>query len=140
MVDGPTKVVDHDKTSTNQALIQGFVQDVLIDGKGDKLTDYVSTEQYDQHNPLVGDGLDGLGKALQAFAEAGKPMKYTKCHNMVVEGNFVFTMSEVLWDQFQLRSSIFSALLVVRSLSTGMLWRIFRKRWPRQRQILSFLK
>ena len=37
----------------------------------DKVTDYISTEVYHQHNPSVGDGLAALGAALQAMAEAG---------------------------------------------------------------------
>ena len=94
MVDGPKEIVDLDQTTANQTMIQNFIQDILIGGQAEKLTDYISTEQYDQHNPMVEDGLAGLGKALQMFAEAGKPMVYTQCHQIVAEGNFVFTMSE----------------------------------------------
>lgn len=47
-----------------------------------------------QHNPLVGDGLDGLGTALAAMADAGQAMAYTQTHIVVAEGNFVFAASE----------------------------------------------
>ena len=47
-----------------------------------------------QHSPMVGDGLDGLGTALAAMAEAGQAMSYTETHLVVAEGNFVFAASE----------------------------------------------
>ena len=94
MVDGPTQVIDLDKTVENKALIEAFVRDVLQGGAPDKVTDYISTETYHQHNPLVADGLDGLGKAIAVMAEAGQAMTYTATPIVVAEGNFVFTASE----------------------------------------------
>jgi predicted SnoaL-like aldol condensation-catalyzing enzyme len=93
-VDGPTEVVDLDKTAANKALIQGFLDDVLYAHKMDKLTTYFSTEQYDQHNPGVGDGLAGFGKAMSELQAAGLTMEYQKTYRVVAEGNFVFTHSE----------------------------------------------
>ena len=43
---------------------------------------------------MVGDGLDVLGAALAAIAEAGQPMAYAETHMVVAEGNFVFAASE----------------------------------------------
>ena len=60
----------------------------------DKITDYVSTETFLQHNSGVADGLDGLGAALQALAEAGKAMVYDKNHMILGQGNFVLAGSE----------------------------------------------
>lgn len=94
MVDGPTEIIDTEKTAANKALVEGFVRDVLQGANPDKITDYVSTETYYQHNSLVGDGLDGLGTALAAMAEAGQAMTYTKTPIVVAEGNFVFTASQ----------------------------------------------
>lgn len=93
-LDGPTEVSDLDKTEANKALIKKFVADVLMGGNPSKITDYVSTETYHQHNPNVGDGLAALGEAIQAMAEAGTPMTYTKNHMLLGEGNFVLTASE----------------------------------------------
>ena len=93
-IDGPTEATDLDKTDENKSLIKGFVVDILMGGKLDKITDYISTEKYLQHNPAVADGLAALGKALQAMAEAGTPMTYTKNHMLLGEGNFVLTVSE----------------------------------------------
>ena len=91
MVDGETEVRDLDKTAENKALVSGFVRDVLQGADPAKITEYVSTESYLQHNPQVADGLDGLGAALAA---AGMAMRYDETHLIVAEGNFVFTASE----------------------------------------------
>jgi len=93
-LDGPTEVSDLEKTEANKALIKGFVADVLMGANPARITDYVSTETYHQHNPNVGDGLAALGQAIQAMAEAGTPMTYTKNHMLLGEGNFVLTASE----------------------------------------------
>lgn len=94
MVDGPTKVVDRDQTAANEALVRSFVKTVLQDGEGARAAEFVSTESYHQHNPGIGDGLDGLGQALAAMAKQGITMVYTRTPLVVAEGNFVFTGSE----------------------------------------------
>jgi predicted SnoaL-like aldol condensation-catalyzing enzyme len=93
-IDGPTEIADLDKTDANKALVGGFVRDVLQGANPGKITEYCSTEQYLQHNPNVGDGLDELGKALEAMAKAGTPMVYTENHMILGEGNYVLTVSE----------------------------------------------
>lgn len=92
--DGATKITDLDKTAENKKLVTSFVETVLRDGDGDRITELVSTETYLQHNSQVADGLDGLGKALATWAEQGIVMKYDTVHLTVAEGNFVFTASE----------------------------------------------
>ncbi|WP_282181832.1 nuclear transport factor 2 family protein [Aliiroseovarius marinus] len=94
MTDGVTEVTDKEKTAENKALVEGFLADVLYGAAPEKITDYISTETYIQHNPMVGNGLDGLGAALQAMAESGNAMKYEETHMVVADGNFVFTASE----------------------------------------------
>lgn len=93
-LDGTTTISDKEKTAINKTLIKNFVVDVLKDGKAEKITNYVSTEKYLQHNSAIGDGLDGLGAALQYFAENGLVLEYDKVHKVLGEGNFVLTISE----------------------------------------------
>ncbi len=93
-LDGTTELKDLDQTEANKAIIRGFVNDVLKDGQSEKITDYVSTEQYLQHNSAVADGLDGLGAALKFMAENGLVMEYETVHKVLGEGNFVLTVSE----------------------------------------------
>ena len=92
--DGATEITDLDRTKGNKALVKGFVTDVLKNGETEKITQYISTEQYLQHNPGIADGLDGLGAALQYFAENNLVFQYDKVHLVLGEGNFVLTVSE----------------------------------------------
>ena len=93
-LDGPVEIADTDKTDANKAIVKGFVNDVLLNGQFDKLTEYVNAEKYLQHNSAVADGLDGLGAALEYFKENGLVMEYTNLHQVIGEGNFVLTVSE----------------------------------------------
>ncbi len=92
-VDGPTEPTDLDATEANKALVVGFITDVLQNGQFDKVTDYVSTETYIQHNPQVGDGLDGLNAFVESLAEQGIAMRYEQIHRVVGCGNFVAVLS-----------------------------------------------
>ena len=92
--DGATTITDLDATAANKALVSDFVETILMNGQTDKITDFISTETYVQHNSNIADGLDGLGNALGAMAEQGITMVYTDLNIVVAEGNFVFTASE----------------------------------------------
>lgn len=94
MIDGYTAVEDIEKTSENKALVKSFVDDILLGAKYDKLPNYIVSDNYTQHNPAIGDGLDGLSSALAAMAEAGITMRYDTVHKVLGEGNFVLTVSE----------------------------------------------
>jgi predicted SnoaL-like aldol condensation-catalyzing enzyme len=94
MIDGPTLSTDLDKTEANKALAQGFVDDVLIKGDMTRLPAYFDGDHYIQHNPTIGDGLSGLGAALEAMARQGIQMKYERIHKVLGEGNFVLVVSE----------------------------------------------
>ena len=94
MIDGPVEPTDLDKTAANKALVRAFVDDILVNGRLEKLAGYFDGDRYIQHNPQIGDGLSGLGKALQALAQAGITMKYDRIHKVLGEGNFVLVASE----------------------------------------------
>ena len=93
-IDGSTDITDLDKTAKNKALVKEFVTAILMNGEMDKVGNYFDGDNYIQHNPAVGDGLSGLGAALQAMAKQGIKMEYHKIHKVLGEGNFVLTMSE----------------------------------------------
>jgi predicted SnoaL-like aldol condensation-catalyzing enzyme len=108
--DGPKEAVDLENTEMNKALVGDFVQEVFLGGQVENITDYISAEKYHQHNPMVADGLEGLGAALAALAEAGTPMIYQKNHMILGEGNFVLAVSE---GQFLGKNSAFYDLFRV---------------------------
>lgn len=94
MTDGQTVVQDPAKTDANKTLVRAFVDDVLVNGRMEKLASYFDGDRYVQHNPQIGDGLSGLGNALQAMAKQGIAMKYDRIHKVLGEGSFVLIVSE----------------------------------------------
>lgn len=94
MTDGPIEATDKEKIEANKTLVRSFVDDILVNGRMEKLAGYFNGDNYIQHNPQIGDGLSGLGKALEAMAAAGITMKYDTIHKVLGEGNFVLVVSE----------------------------------------------
>ena len=95
--DGPSKATDLDQTEANKALAKSMVEDLLMGKNPDKITDYISAEQYHQHNPEMKDGLAGLGEAIAYLIEQNNMFQYTKIHKVLGEGDFVLTISEGNW-------------------------------------------
>lgn len=96
MIDGVTVLRDTEKIAQNKALVKNFVDDILVNGRYDKMTNYFDGDTYIQHNPCIGDGLSGLNQALEEWAKQGVMMSYTKVHKILGEGNFVLVVSEGL--------------------------------------------
>lgn len=94
MIDGETQIKDLDKTQENKTLVRNFVEDILVNGKMEKLAGYFNGDNYIQHNPQIPDNLSGLGATLEALAKQGITMKYDKIHKVLGEGNFVLVVSE----------------------------------------------
>ncbi len=94
MTDGSTEITDPDKTEANKALVRNFVDDILVNGKMEKLSGYFNGDNYLQHNPLIPDQLSGLGAVLGEWAKQGITMKYDQIHHVFGEGNFVLVVSE----------------------------------------------
>ncbi len=95
--DGPTAVEDLDKTEANKALAIALIEDVLMGKNPSKISEYISAEQYDQHNPGIKDGLSGIVEAVEYLTSQNNMFKYTKIHKVLGEGNFVLTVSEGEW-------------------------------------------
>jgi predicted SnoaL-like aldol condensation-catalyzing enzyme len=95
--DGPTTVEDLDRTDANKTLAVSLIEDVLMGKNPGKITEYISAEQYDQHNPGIKDGLGGIIEAVEYLTSQNNMFEYTKIHKVVGEGNFVLTVSEGEW-------------------------------------------
>jgi len=94
MVDGPTETTDLDRTTDNRELVRSFVDDVLINGKLDKLEQYVD-ECYIEHNPGIGDSQLTPGAVLfDPASNEDNTRKYDKMHHILAQGNFILTVSE----------------------------------------------
>lgn len=93
-IDGATAITDLDKTETNRALVEEFLMRSMIRQENVDITDYISPNEYIQHNPMVADGLEGFGAFINQMAEQGITMVYDEVHMVIAEGNFVLAMSE----------------------------------------------
>src|SRR5271169_1605961 len=94
MTDGATEITDLNKTEANKTLAKSIVEDVLVNGKVEKLAGYFNGDNYVQHNPWFADKVSGLMKGLAEFAKQGIVMKYSAIHRVLGEGNFVLVISE----------------------------------------------
>ncbi|MCZ4409029.1 nuclear transport factor 2 family protein [Cryomorphaceae bacterium 1068] len=106
--DGPTTPKDLDKTEENKAIAKSMVEDILMGKNPSKIADYISAEQYDQHNPGIKDGLSGIVEAVEYLTSQNNMFKYTKIHKVLGEGDFVLTVSEGQWSG---KSHVFYDLL-----------------------------
>ena len=95
--DGPTEVKDKDQTEENKALARKLIEDILMGKNPNKIGDYISAEQYHQHNPDIKDGLEGIVEAVKYLSAQNNMFKYNKIHKVLGEGNFVLTVSEGEW-------------------------------------------
>lgn len=93
-VDGPTAPTDLDRTDANRALVTEFAEKVLVGADYSVLTDYISTEDYAQHNPEAADGLAGFGEAAAKWAEDGKLLTYDTVRHVIAEGDLVLTFAK----------------------------------------------
>ena len=95
MVDGETKMMDHEMTESNRMVIQSFVENALIQGHFENLDFYINQENYVEHNPNFGDDLVEFSGALSKSSIDGSiSIKYEKCHHLLAEGNFVLAVCE----------------------------------------------
>ncbi len=112
--DGAADITDKDKTAKNKQVVKDLLENVFMNGQMDKIASYISPTTYVQHNPQIGDGLDGLGSAMKAMGEKGMMMTYEKIHKVLGQGNFVLTMSEgklgkqstAYYDLFRLKNGL----------------------------------
>ena len=94
MVDGPAEAADLDLTDSNRARIRSFVDVVLIDGRLERLTDFVDEDAYAEHNPRMEDGFPILRSTLEIEDHSGRRIDYHRIHRVLAEGNFVLCVSE----------------------------------------------
>jgi predicted SnoaL-like aldol condensation-catalyzing enzyme len=94
MVDGPAEVADPDMTENNRALVRSFVEAVLVRGQLDRLEEFVSKDNYAEHNPRLADNAPSFRSALEAADKGRRHIDYQTLHRVLAEGDFVLCVSE----------------------------------------------
>ena len=110
-LDGPTDVSDRDKTEANRDLVRRFKQVVTVEGRFDRVGDFIEGNNYTQHAATVGDGTERMKKRVAGVLKPGteptlKPVRY------VAEGNFVLALVDAKmpqgptanWDLFRVQN------------------------------------
>ncbi|MEM9497899.1 MAG: nuclear transport factor 2 family protein [Pseudomonadota bacterium] len=92
-VDGPAELTDFDQTDANKAVVQDFIDAVLIRRDLARAPEFLAADLM-QHTPGQQDGRG----AFDAFYGAGDcPLSYQECFMAVGEGNFVATLNRAQW-------------------------------------------
>ena len=93
MTDGPVeaKKLTLAETEANKAIAKSFVNDILRDGKVDRLAGYFHCDDYIQHNPAVADGVSTFAAARNSTSWN---LKYNRVRFTLGDGDFVLVASE----------------------------------------------
>jgi predicted SnoaL-like aldol condensation-catalyzing enzyme len=92
-VDGPTEVLDREKTEANRKLVQTYRETVMVSLRFDRIEEFMEGARYAQHASQIGDGIARLRERIASVAKEGGQLNITP-RRFVAEGNFVLVLSE----------------------------------------------
>jgi predicted SnoaL-like aldol condensation-catalyzing enzyme len=92
-VDGPTAVLDREKTEANRALVRNYRETVMVALRFDRIEEFIEGAHYAQHASKIGDGVARLRERIASVAKEGGQL-YLTPRRFVAEGNFVMVLSE----------------------------------------------
>jgi predicted SnoaL-like aldol condensation-catalyzing enzyme len=92
-VDGPTEVLDRDKTEANRALVRTYRETVMVALRFDRIEEFIEGAHYAQHASKIGDGIARLRERIASVAKEGGQLFLTP-RRFVADGNFVMVLSE----------------------------------------------
>jgi predicted SnoaL-like aldol condensation-catalyzing enzyme len=110
-VDGPTEVVDREKTEANRTLVRSYRETVMVSLRFDRIEEFIEGAHYAQHASKIGDGIARLRERIASVAKEGGQL-YLTPRRFVADGNFVLVLSEgdlptgptALYDLFRLEN------------------------------------
>lgn len=94
--DGVTEITDLDKTEENKETLRKIIVNGLMDGDPSLLDQFISSEQYIQHNKDVADGFAHFQKLAIA---PGRNLNYSEMETVLGEGNFAVVRSKASWTE-----------------------------------------
>jgi predicted SnoaL-like aldol condensation-catalyzing enzyme len=92
-VDGPTEVLDREKTEANRTLVRTYRETVMVAMRADRIEEFIEDANYKNHASEIGDGIAGLRRRIASVAKEGGQL-YLTPRRYVAEGNFVLVLSE----------------------------------------------
>ena len=92
-VDGPSAVIDRERTEANRTLVRNFKQVVTVELRFDRVDDFIEGDHYVQHASKVGDGTARMkARVSQVEKPGGTPVLIPRRY--IAEGNFVLCLVE----------------------------------------------
>ena len=92
-VDGPTEVLDREKTEANRTLVRTYRETVMVSLRYDRIEEFIEDSHYAQHASQIGDGIARLRDRIASVAKEGGKL-YLTPRRFMAEGNFVLVLSE----------------------------------------------
>jgi len=92
-VDGPTEVLDREKTEANRTLVRTYRETVMVSLRFDRVEEFIEDAHYAQHASKIGDGIVQLRDRIASVAKEGGQLHLTP-RRFLAEGNFVLVLSE----------------------------------------------
>jgi predicted SnoaL-like aldol condensation-catalyzing enzyme len=92
-VDGPTEVLDREKTEANRTLVRSYRETVMVSLRFDRIEEFIEGAHYAQHASKIGDGIARLRDRIASVAKEGGQL-YLSPRRFVAEGNFVLVLTE----------------------------------------------
>lgn len=94
--DGPTEIVDLDKTESNKEIIRDLIRNTVEGKAPEKIDTAISNEDYIEHSAEVEDGLASFKEKVLSFQRG---LNYKELVLLVGQGNFVATLSKADWKE-----------------------------------------
>jgi predicted SnoaL-like aldol condensation-catalyzing enzyme len=92
-VDGPTEVLDRERTEANRTLVRAYRETVMVSLRFDRIEEFIEGAHYAQHASKIGDGIARLRDRIASVAKEGGQLSLTP-RRFVADGNFVLVLSE----------------------------------------------
>jgi predicted SnoaL-like aldol condensation-catalyzing enzyme len=92
-VDGPSEIVDREKTEDNRTLVRTYRETVMVSLRFDRIGDFIDDAHYAQHASKIGDGIARLRDRIASVAKEGGQL-YLTPRRFVAEGNYVLVLTE----------------------------------------------
>jgi predicted SnoaL-like aldol condensation-catalyzing enzyme len=92
-VDGPTEVLDREKTEANLTLVRTYRETVMVSLRFDRIEEFIEDAHYAQHASKIGDGINQLRDRIASVAKEGGQVHLTP-RRFMAQGNFVLVLSE----------------------------------------------
>ena len=92
-LDGPTEIVDREKTEINRTLVRTYRETVMGSLRFDRIEEFIDSARYAQHASKIGDGIARLRDRIASVAKEGGRL-YLTPRRFVAEGNFVLVLTE----------------------------------------------